>query len=400
MSDKDEEQSMRINQNILDKLDDSIKAMAEKEGLLKDRAEALKLGLGNSVRSCRIDYNSPQVTKKILPGISLCMIVKNEEKNILGVLQDAQNFADEIIIVDTGSTDATKVIASGLPKVQLADFPWCNDFSKARNYGIQLASREWIVWLDADDRVSKESASRISAIAKTTPPTPQEAYSFQVENVSSFGTVALAFQQIRMVPRARGIVVPWFKDAVHEQLWTYITENAITMVPRMDISVQHTGYQTEEMIEAKRKRNKAILFSSENSPRRDYFLGLDESNSANSYGALSYFLHTFTAFKGLTADLESRFMFLIGLQFERLEAHALALSWYRRSSDQDAIFRIAECCERLGDLLEAKRNYEIYWNEDTRPSFYGELSSIYKPQALKRLQEISEGEYKHWKEQK
>lgn len=68
--------------------------------------------------------------------ISVCMIVKNEECVLERCLSTVREIADELIIVDTGSTDATKEIAKKFTE-QVYDFEWCDDFSKARNYLFQ-----------------------------------------------------------------------------------------------------------------------------------------------------------------------------------------------------------------------------------------------------------------------
>ena len=82
--------------------------------------------------------------------LSLCMIVKNEEKSLKKCLSKVAPFVDEIIIVDTGSTDNTKTIASEFTD-KIYDFKWCNDFAKARNFSISKASNEYILVLDADE---------------------------------------------------------------------------------------------------------------------------------------------------------------------------------------------------------------------------------------------------------
>lgn len=83
-------------------------------------------------------------------GISLCMIVKDEEETLARCLSSADGIADEIVIVDTGSTDATKSIAKQFTN-RVYDFAWTDDFSAARNYSFSKAKKDYILWLDADD---------------------------------------------------------------------------------------------------------------------------------------------------------------------------------------------------------------------------------------------------------
>ena len=92
--------------------------------------------------------------------ISLCMIVKNEEKKLKKALSNAKIYADEIIIVDTGSNDKTKEIASKFTD-KIFDFKWCDDFSKARNFSFDMASCEYCMWLDADDFLTETSVKKI-----------------------------------------------------------------------------------------------------------------------------------------------------------------------------------------------------------------------------------------------
>lgn len=89
-----------------------------------------------------------------IPRLSLCMIVKNEEKVISRCLHSIKDVVDEMIIVDTGSTDQTIEICKSFGATVL-DFPWNGNFSDARNFGVNRANGDWILWLDADEEVDK-----------------------------------------------------------------------------------------------------------------------------------------------------------------------------------------------------------------------------------------------------
>ncbi len=98
--------------------------------------------------------------KDVMPGISQCMIVKNEEANIERALTWGKGIVSERIVVDTGSTDRTMEIARRLG-ASVYEFPWVNDFSAAKNYAISLARHEWIAFLDADEYFSPEDARKL-----------------------------------------------------------------------------------------------------------------------------------------------------------------------------------------------------------------------------------------------
>jgi peptidoglycan/xylan/chitin deacetylase (PgdA/CDA1 family)/Flp pilus assembly protein TadD len=96
--------------------------------------------------------------KKMLkrPTLAVCMIVKNEEKNLQTCLSSIKDCADEIVIVDTGSTDKTKEIASQFTK-KIVDYRWDDNFAAARNESLKHATTDWILILDADEAIEKEA---------------------------------------------------------------------------------------------------------------------------------------------------------------------------------------------------------------------------------------------------
>jgi len=91
--------------------------------------------------------------------ISVCMIVKNEEKNLAGCLDCLKDVADEIVIVDTGSTDKTKEIA-GQYTDKVYDFAWIDDFAAARNFAFSKATMDYIYSADADERLDEENQAK------------------------------------------------------------------------------------------------------------------------------------------------------------------------------------------------------------------------------------------------
>jgi glycosyltransferase involved in cell wall biosynthesis len=101
------------------------------------------------------------------PGLSACMIVKDEEKNLPRCLDSITNIADEIIIVDTGSTDNTVHIAENRYGARVLHSPWREDFSRHRNESMEKAGYEWILIIDADEYLAQEDIPTIrGAIAK------------------------------------------------------------------------------------------------------------------------------------------------------------------------------------------------------------------------------------------
>lgn len=98
--------------------------------------------------------------------LSLCMIVKNEEAVLTRVLASAIQFADEILVADTGSTDRTVEISRQYTK-HIYHYPWNDDFAAARNFICEKVSTEYWMWLDADDIVPAESIAAILKLNQT-----------------------------------------------------------------------------------------------------------------------------------------------------------------------------------------------------------------------------------------
>ncbi|MCC7196706.1 glycosyltransferase [Candidatus Peregrinibacteria bacterium] len=87
--------------------------------------------------------------------VSICFITKNEEETLDRCLKSLKGLVDEIIVVDTGSTDKTVKIAKKY-RAKVFQFPWQDDFSLARNFALSKATKTWTMWLDADDVLSAE----------------------------------------------------------------------------------------------------------------------------------------------------------------------------------------------------------------------------------------------------
>ena len=118
--------------------------------------------------------------------ISLCMITKNEENNLADCLNSAKDIVDEIIIVDTGSTDKTKEIAKRF-NAKIVDFKWVDDFSTARNEGLKHAAKDWILVLDADEVLDEEGRKTIKELIKNN---ENDAFLFLQKNYTNETSIA------------------------------------------------------------------------------------------------------------------------------------------------------------------------------------------------------------------
>ncbi len=161
--------------------------------------------------------------------VSLCMIVKNEERTIERCLNSVVNVMDEIIIIDTGSTDRTKELCSGYTE-KIYDFEWINDFSAARNYSYSFASMDYIMWLDADDILLPEDNIRLLELKKNLSPEVTAVMMKYNTGIDTGGNIVFSYYRERLAKRECGF--RW-REPVHEYLQIY--GNIITS----DIAITH-----------------------------------------------------------------------------------------------------------------------------------------------------------------
>src|SRR5580658_1936052 len=100
--------------------------------------------------------------------VSLCMIVRNEEASLRECLASVEGLWNDLVVVDTGSSDGTKAVAVA-HGARVFDFPWCDDFSAARNESLRHALGDWVFWMDADDRLRSGSRPKLQGLLSELP---------------------------------------------------------------------------------------------------------------------------------------------------------------------------------------------------------------------------------------
>ena len=187
--------------------------------------------------------------------ISACVIVKNEEKNIGQWLNNMRQIADEIIVVDTGSTDNTLTILehAGITPYH---FTWCNDFAAAKNYAIQQATGDWIVFLDADEYFDASSVKRFrTEMTRYHANKKIGAIMCQLVNIDTDNRNKIidTMIQVRIFRNSKDI---YYKNPVHEQLVT--KPGKYIMQKCFDLQIIHTGYSAG-ILRKKAERDLPIL---------------------------------------------------------------------------------------------------------------------------------------------
>lgn len=190
-----------------------------------------------------------QPNEKVLGVI---MIVKNEAENLPELFSQIVDLADEVVVVDTGSTDATREICTEWG-VKLVERPWKHDFSYARNEAIKQSTTRFMLWLDGDDRLPEETVAGLTALRDTGMKNHKMAYQFEVISKEQRGT--RTFLQPRLIPNLPGIE---FVKPIHEQIFPALQKLKIKVV-LSDFQIVHLGYASPEVVLQKAKRNEDLL---------------------------------------------------------------------------------------------------------------------------------------------
>ena len=146
--------------------------------------------------------------------ISLCMIVKNEEDVLARCLKSVADLVDEIVIVDTGSTDRTREIAAQFTQ-RIYDFAWTDDFAAARNYAFSLAEMDYCMWLDADDVLLEADREAFRALKAALNPAVCVVMARYNTGFDEHGRVTFSYFRERLIKNHIGL--RW-EGAVHDSI--------------------------------------------------------------------------------------------------------------------------------------------------------------------------------------
>ncbi|MCZ1264088.1 glycosyltransferase [Paenibacillus tundrae] len=217
--------------------------------------------------------------------VALCMIVKNEQDVLRRCLDSVQNKVDQIVIVDTGSTDETVSIAKEYTK-DLFHMEWVNDFSVARNTSLKYAVTDYILVLDADEYL-EESVDLLSELESEA-----DYYYTKIYNLKT-GDRKTVHRSIRLFRNSVGL---HYKNRLHEHLNT-MEKTELIAGGQTDFNIMHTGYTEEMLTERKKAKRNFLLMKAEveeNASAYNLFnmgktyLSMDEPQKAIQYFKEAY----------------------------------------------------------------------------------------------------------------
>ncbi len=287
-----------------------------------------------------------------MPTISLCMIVKNEEMHIARCLDSVAELVEEIIVVDTGSTDRTVEIASGYTEKVYA-YSWKDDFADARNVSFSKASMDYCMWMDADDVLEESEREQFLKLKQSLSPEIDIVMMKYHTSFDEAGKPSFSYfreRWIRNSPQYR-----WVGE-VHE----VIPPQGRVMYS--DIAVSHKKIHGGDPDRNLRIYQNLLAEGKTLEARQQYYYGRE--------------LYYHAAYEEAASVLEQFLLSEQGWVENKIEACSVCASCYTRmGQDQSALMALlrsmsfdlprAELCCEIGNYFLQHGNYHlaVYWYE-------------------------------------
>jgi GT2 family glycosyltransferase/tetratricopeptide (TPR) repeat protein len=293
--------------------------------------------------------------------VALCLIVRDEERLLPFCLASASRAVDEIVVVDTGSVDRSVAIAHAFG-ARVIEAPWDGSFARARNAGLEQVRSDWVLYLDADERLL-DGPEKIRALLGRT---WREGFFLEVRNLTGergCGTASVhpALRLFRNRPQYR------FEGRVHEQ----VTRRMPTYLPQRfelaGVGVLHHGYLAERVAErGKSVRNLALLTREAHeapSPYVAFNLGSEYQRLGDWQTAALYFDQAWGAVGGVPGWEAVGFGPLLALRAARARRECgrlaearelLAFALERLPAYTDLVFELALCSLAAGEPDQAR----------------------------------------------
>lgn len=298
-----------------------------------------------------------------MPTISLCMIVKNEEKHIARCLESVAELVEEIIIVDTGSTDRTVEIVSDYT-TNVYSYPWKDDFADARNYSFSKASMDYCMWMDADDILEETEKDKFIQLKNSLSKDIDIVMMKYNTSFDEAGKPSFSYFRERWI---RNDAKYRWTGAVHE----VIPPNG--KVIYSDIGISHKKMEAGDPDRNLRIYQKLIAEGKSLEPRHQYYYGRE--------------LYYHKQYKEAVSVLEQFLPLAEGWIENKIEACSICAKCYYQLGQEEAALNTlvrsmsydlprAELCCEIGKHFLERGNYQnaIYWYETALQATKNECS--------------------------
>lgn len=283
--------------------------------------------------------------------LSVVMIVREEAENLHQLIPQL-DFADQIVVVDTSLPGEEQIVRARRAEVHYR--PWDDDFAAARNFAKSKATGDWILWLDADDRVPEETARLIrGGLDKPSRRMMQRRVYFDLKIVNT-GVDGQPYGETFFQPRILPNIpeVQW-SGKIHESPMPSIIEirkyRLLERAAAVDMVINHTGYATAEQRQAKTDRNLRMLRAQPDTPQK-------YMDMANAFAAIEQWTEAGALWsmifdrwgKHLELPFADHISYQVGVSLYRAKAFGEALPWFWDSNKQDALYMRGDTLLKLG----------------------------------------------------
>ena len=300
------------------------------------------------------------------PRLSLCMIVRDSARTLASCLESIRPWVDEMVIVDTGSVDNTPDIVQQFGG-KLFHFPWCDDFSAARNESLRHARGEWLFWMDSDDTIPWECGRKLRALVDR--PVPASVFGFvvQVHCPGGQGGEEGAFDvtAVDHVKLLRNRADLRFDGRIHEQILGAI-RRAGGQVAWSDAYVVHSGSDQSSAAQQRKLARDLHLLNLELAERPEhpftlFNLGMTHVHASRFAEGAGFLRRGIARSSPEESHLRKAYALLVYAEM-RLGQLDVALETCRRGRSQfprdaELMFREGVLFQTLGQFDEARRAY-------------------------------------------
>jgi len=295
--------------------------------------------------------------------ISGFIIAKNEEKHISRALGSLQGICDEIVLVDTGSTDKTKEIAQKVTD-KIYDFEWIDDFSAARNFALNKCTGDWVVFIDADDEIMLNDQRKVVDLIQNA----------DKETLGFFVNYLYSRTKFQLTPRIfRNDQGFEFRMPIHEYLDVPKEQFKKFKVKRDVFIIHHKKFEDmDSTLERNIRILKANIEKDPNNAHLQFFLGRELYNKGDLDGAIDVFNKVLTDIRPEDKSFLYNLHMHIGRAYQRS----------KRINDAIRHFDMARAYDtRFAEPLVYKADILLYDKKDPKAAkvLYEEALSVPKP---------------------
>ncbi|MGI8922777.1 MAG: glycosyltransferase [Fimbriimonadales bacterium] len=308
--------------------------------------------------------------------ISLCMIVRNEERILGDALSTAKPFFTELIVVDTGSTDKTIEVARK-HGAKVFEFPWTDSFAEARNESLRHVRGKWFFWMDADDTLPLESGEQIVRAAANAAKNIS-AFVVPVQFIEESGQAGTRVDHVKLVRNLPGLK---FEGRIHEQILPSLGSHKGS-VARCSAVVLHSNYDASAEGQKKKRERDFHLLALEEAERPDhpfvqFNLGMTYHFTDQHEKAIGHFRRSIDLSEEAESHLRKAYA-LLGVSLKVIGRRDEAMEAFKRGlevcgPDAELLFQVGLLQADAGRFHDAIKSYEEIFRLQDEDSHYSSI---------------------------